>query len=200
MNYVELRTAVASFYLNSQIDSTIPTFVRLAESVLRRDMRVPAMEEIATGSMVGGVLDLPSDYVDASRLVVDGYPLSFVTSARFQDLQTNGDVTSGSAGRYYTRIGNALHVLNGGAGSYSLLYMAAFPALAADTDTNWALTNASDVYLFKTLTYAAIFMKDAEAATGYDSLYQGALRQLNDSERINRYSGGTLSMPIGAPV
>lgn len=200
MTYSELQTAVAAFYLNSQIDSTIPTFVRLAESVIRRDVRVPAMESIATGAMVAGVIELPDDYVDSSRLVVDGYPCAFKTPIAFQELQTAGNVTSGGAGRYFTRIGNALHVLNGGTGAYSLLYMGAFPALTDGADTNWVLTNASDVYLFKVLVYASIYMKDAAGAQGYETLYLGAKEALNDSERVNRYSGGTLQMSAQVPA
>lgn len=200
MTFLELKNAVASFYLNSQIDSTIPTFVRLAESVLRRDVRVPAMESIVSGSMVAGVIALPSDYVDSRRLVIDGYPCTYKSAEEFQFLETAGTVTSGGAGRYFTRIGNALHVLNGGSGAYSLLYVGAFPALSLDADTNWLLTNASDVYLFKALVYAAIFMKDAEAAQGYEVLYQGAVSAVNETERINAYSGGSLAMTASVPA
>lgn len=200
MNYGELKTAVSSFYINSQIDASVPSFVRLTESVIRRDVRVPAMESYVSGSMVAGVIDLPADYVDSRTLVVDGYALDYKTADEFQALQTNGYTTAGSAGRYFTRIGNALHVFNGADGDYSLLYSAAFPALSLDADTNWLLTNASDVYLFKALTYAAVFMKDAEAAQGYESLYQSAVSAVNVSETINRYSGGALIMRSGAPV
>lgn len=200
MTYATLKADIASFYLNSQINASIPTFVRLAEAVIRRDVRVAAMEGLDTGSMVGGVITLPADYVDARRLVVDGYVLTYSTAEDFQDMQTAGFTTSGTAGRYFTRIGNEIHVLNGGAGGYSLLYSAAFAALSADSDTNWLLDNASDVYLFKAMVYAATFMKDAAAAQGYEALYQGAVKQLNDTDRVNRYSGSALAVSVKVPV
>lgn len=193
MNYGELKTAVADWIAHPQANASIPSFVRLAESVLRRDVRVPAMEQTVTGSMVLGAIVLPADYVDARRLVVDGQPYDYVTAEEFTKLET-----AGSWSRVFTRVANTLVVLRGGSGAYSLLYSAAFPALSSDSDTNWLLDNASDVYLFKTLVFAGVYLKDRAAAEGYEQLYQSALGELNQAEHMNRYSGGALVQRIGA--
>jgi len=91
-------------------------------------------------------------------------------------------------------------VLGGGSGVYSLLYTGAFDVLSDDADTNWLLMNAADVYLFKSLTYAAAFVKDAAAAQGYEVLYQSAKDAVNLRAEIDRYSGSPLSMNVGSPA
>lgn len=193
MNYGELKTTVADWIAHPQANASIPSFVRLAESVLRRDVRVPAMEQSVSGTMTLGAIVLPADYVDARRLVVDGQSYDYVTAEEFTTQET-----AGSWSRVFTRVANTLVVMRGASGAYSLLYSASFPAFTADSDTNWLLDSASDVYLFKTLVFAAVYLKDRAAAEGYEQLYKAALIELNNAEHMNRYSGGALVQRIGA--
>jgi hypothetical protein len=195
MNYGQLKTAVNSFLNHGAATSSVATFVQLAEAVIRRDVRVPALESKVTGTLSGGVLTLPDDFLEARRLVVSGYPCDYVSADAYQVFETDG-----ATYRKFTRIGNTMQVLGGGSGAYSLLYSGAFDALSSDTDTNWLLTNAADVYLFKALTYAAAFVKDAVAAQGYEALYQAAKDAVNLKAGLDRYSGSPLSMNVGSPA
>ena len=195
MNYGQLKTAVNSFLNHGAATSSVAMFVQLAESSIRRDVRVPALELMVTGSLSSGVLTLPADFLEARRLVVSGYPCDYVAADAYQVLETEG-----ATYRKFTRIGNTMQVLGGGSGAYSLLYTGAFDALSDDADTNWLLMNAADVYLFKSLTYAAAFVKDAVAAQGYETLYQAAKEAVNLRAEIDRYSGSPLSMNVGAPA
>lgn len=194
MNFGDLKSAIGTHYNHATVTSNAAMFVTLAESDLRRDVRVQAMESKATGTMVAGVITLPSNFIEARNLVIDGYSIEYKTAEQFQEMETVGWATSGSAGRYFTRVGNTLEVLNGVSDSYSLQYYGAFSALSADADTNWLLTYAPDVYLFKALVYAAIFMKDSAAGQGYESIYQAAKDKTNYADYLNKYSGSGLSI------
>ena len=195
MTFADLKTAIADYLANGSATASIPSFVRLAESVIRRDVRVQAMESKATGALASGVLTLPAGFVDARRLEVGGRVHDYVNAEQYAEMED-----AGSQARVFTRVGNTIEVLNGGNGSYELLHYAAFPALSADSDTNWLLTNASDVYLFKSLMFAAVFLKDVEAAQAYEGLYQGAKDAVNALENTNKYSGSALTMSIGGAV
>ena len=184
MNYGQLKTAIASWVNHGAATASIPDFVTLAAAEIRRDVRVSAMESLVTGVLVGGAVALPADYLDARRFVVNGLPCDYVTPEEYQD-----QTFQQSRQNVYTRIGSSLYVINGGVQSYSLLYRVSFDAFGADADTNWLLTNAPDVYLFCALKHAAIFLKDAAAAQGYEGVYQAAKSKTNGADSAGMVSG-----------
>jgi len=195
MTYAALKTDVASWLVDSTATDKIPSFVALAESAIRRDVRVPAMDSTLSGAVAAGVIALPADFIEVKRLVIDGYVYEYKPVDLFQQMETDGYATSGSAGRYFTRIGTSLRILNGGTSSYSLLYVAKFAELVGDSDTNWLLENAPDVYLFKSLHYGAAWLRDQAAAQGYEAMYQAAREKLEVIERFGQF-GGALSMNV----
>lgn len=184
MNYGQLKTSIASWVNHGAATASIPDFVTLAEAEIRRDVRVMAMESMVTGVLVGGEIALLADYLDARRFVVNGLPCDYITPEEYQD-----QTFQQSRENCYTRIGSTLYVINGGAQSYSLIYRAQFDALAVDADTNWLLTNAPDVYLFGALKHAAIFLKDAAAAQGYEGVYQAAKDKTNSADKAGLIQG-----------
>lgn len=183
MNYGELKTQIGDFHNHSSVTSKVGDFVTLASASIRRDVRVSAMESLTTGTLSSGVLTLPSGYLDARQLVVGGNPYEYVTSDQYQ-IETSDNTQEW----HYTRIGNTLRVVSGGSSSYSLLYYDDFADFSADTDTNWVLTYAPDVYLFCALKFAAVYMKDANAASGYEALYQDAKNKANGADKAGRLS------------
>ena len=186
MNYGELKTAVPNWLANSTVTPVIGDVVRLAVAVIDRDVRVRAMEKAVTGTLVDGVAALPADYLESRNLVINGEVYDYITPERYQLEQSRGGVF-----KHFTAVGLSLYVVGGGSGAYTLTYVASFPALTADTDTNWLLTNAPDVHLYACLKQAAVFVKDAAAAQGYEALYQDAKNKVNSSDRASRFNGMT---------
>lgn len=189
MNYAQLKTAITTWINRSDVPTA--DVVALAEAEIRRDVRVMAMEGITSGSLSSGSFAVPADFLESRQLLIGGKRHDFIPPERYQlehEMQ--------STARYFTRIGGSFYVVNGGSGSYSLLYSAAFASLSADSDTNWVLTNAQDVYLFCALKHAAVWAKDAAAAQGYDAMYQAAVSKLNSSDRASRFAGA-LSARVG---
>lgn len=183
MNYGELKTAIGGFYNHSTVSTSAADFVTLASASIRRDVRVSAMESLTTGSLVGGVLSLPSGYLEARQLLVGGFPYEYVTPDQYQIEESDN-----TQERHYTRIGNSLYVVAGGTAAYSLLYYDDLANLSSDSDTNWVLTYAPDVYLFGALKFAAVYMKDVNAANGYEALYQDAKNKTNSVDKAGRLS------------
>ena len=52
--YSDLKTAVANYLARSDLTAVIPDFVRLAETRLRRELRIRQMLQVVTTSTVSG--------------------------------------------------------------------------------------------------------------------------------------------------
>lgn len=188
--YADLKTSVASWLNRTDLTSVIPDFVSLAETELRRDLRLRAQQAFATGSLVGGVVAEPVRFLEARRLLVGGKKVEYITPEHYQDLEADGYPDL----KYFTLIGTDLYVLNGGSESYSMLYWRGFTPFSADADTNWLLTNHSDIYLWKACEKGAVYLRDAEGATGYRSMYEDAKAKLETADRIAEFSGSVLEI------
>lgn len=182
MNYGELKAAVTAWINRSDVPAV--DMVSLAEAEIRRDVRVIAQENVLTGSLSSGRFAVPADFLESRQLTVGGKVYNFVPPEQYQIEQEMQ-----SKARYFTRIGGFMYVVHGDAEDFSLIYVAAFPQLVSDTDTNWVLTNAHDVYLFCALKHAAIWSKDVEAAQAYQSVYGSAVSRVNGADRGSRYVG-----------
>jgi hypothetical protein len=183
--YAELKTAVASWLNRSDLTASIPDFIRLAEADIRRDVRVQAMESVATGTLTGETLAHPTGFIEARRLTVAGYVYEYRMPADYSEA-----VRVTADDKIYTIVGSNFYILNGASGdAYTLTYAAAFTGFSADADTNWLLLNAPDTYLFGALRYAAIFMADDGAMTRYLAMYLSAAKRISGQEHAAAYSG-----------
>lgn len=183
-DYLGLRQSIAKWLNRTDLSEQIPDFVRLAEQEHRRDVRAQAMEAVAVGTLASGILSYPEDFLEARNLMVEGCQYQYATLRTFRSLQHHGIHR-----RVFTHVGQTIEVLGGGDGQYVLDYYAEFPHLTADTDSNWLLQNAYDVYLWKCCEKGAVWLKDAEGALAFRQLYDAALARLNDQEYTKRYSG-----------
>lgn len=189
-NFGDLKTSVASWLNRTDLTSVIPDFVRLAESEIARDLRIRAMQAFATGTLVDGVMAEPTRFVEARRFLVGGSKVTYITPEQYQDLVESGY----SDLKYFTIIGTDIYVLNGGSESYSLLYWRGFAPFSADSDVNWLLTNHPDIHLFKACEKGAVFLRDADGATGYRALYDAAKDGLDTADRMAEFSGSVLEI------
>lgn len=190
MNYGELKAAVAGWINRTDLTADIATIIEMAEATIRTDVRVSAMESIVTGALVDGSVALPARYLEARTLLVGGKVHEFVTSDQYQ-----AELEVSSTLRHYTVFAGSLYVINGGTSSYSLLCYRWFEPFASDTDTNWLLTNYPNVYLYQALKQAAVYVKDANAAAGYELLYQQAKSGVNGVDKAGRQSGSMVIRP-----
>lgn len=190
MNYGELKARIVDLINRSDLTSKAADFVAIAEDVIARDVRVFDMASLVTGSLVDGKFTLPDGYLEARRLVVGDHVHTYITPEYYQDL-TRQNATD----KYYTRIGNEVYVLNGSTEDYSLLAYLRYDAFTSDSDTNWLLTNAQDVYVFQGLKHAAIYMKDVTAAQLYEGEYIKAKNAVNGTDDKGKVSSSMRIRP-----
>ena len=180
--YGELKTAVATWLNRSDLSSVIPDFIALAETDIRQDVRVQAMEQLTAGTLTGETLAHPTRFLEARRLIVKDELYQYVTPTRYTEL----DRTEAAI---FTSIGQSFYILDGAQDdTYSLLFYQAFAAFSVDADTNWLLTNAPDIYLSAACRHGASYLKDTADEQRFAARYAGAVARLNAQQNRSSWT------------
>lgn len=188
--FAELKAAIATWTVRGDLTSRMSDIIALAESDIRKDVRVQAMEQYATGTLTGETLAWPAGFLEARRLKVGNCVQGYVTPAEYADYDQQDTVKPA-----FTHIGQTIYVLNGASGdAYSLIYWKGFTAFANDSDTNWLLLNAPEVYLWAGCMKVAVVTKDDAGAARWGALYQVAFQKLNARDKAAAASGSPLEI------
>ena len=192
--YATLKSDIADWLARSDLTSAIPSFIRLAEASIRRDVRIRAMETSATITITDGVASVPERFIEARRLILNNttsWALDYVTPEVLYSTYIYNE--SGSA-VCYTLEGDSLIFRPKASEEALLLYTKGFAALAQNADTNWILTNAYDVYLYGSLMHATPYIKEDERAGLWADGYRTAVSSLNKQDKLARISGSPLKV------
>jgi len=195
--YSDLQTTVANWLNRTDLTSTIPDLITLAESRLSSDLKSRSMETKVTLSTVANtvIVAIPSDMVEMRRIQVLSNP-NIVLSYRTPD-EISQDYPYGQTGTptVFTVVGNNIEVypIPDGVYSLELTYVQRIPALSASNTTNWCLTSWPNVYLFATLLEAAPFLMNDERIPVWKQKYQEAVQGVNS---VDWYSGSTMKVRV----
>jgi hypothetical protein len=195
-NYGDLKTAVGDEINRKNLVDKIPGFIRRAEKMVNRELRVPAMEEIATGTLSSSTLALPSLFLETIDLMVNNgakyVPLVRNEYRRVRESQGN---TSGIP-KYYVERDEEIIVAPGPDSSYAyeLLYYKSFADFSADSDTNWVIDNAPELYLYGALVDANAFLKDLEMIGYWSERFNERIAELKRYTESRKYPGGSLQV------
>lgn len=161
--YAGLKTAIADWLNRDDLTATIPDFVTLATSTLNKVLRDRRMITVSTVSSALRYITLPTDVLEVLQLSLDstGVPLEVREVSAIGDLRRTRFLTTGTP-RYFAIVGPRGEIVPTPTGSttYEISYYAEIPALSADGDTNWLLTDDPDVYLYTALLHAAVYLHD----------------------------------------
>lgn len=194
--YGDLKTQIAAFLNRSDLTSYIPDFIRSAERRISYGssepyssppLRIPAMQQQTTGTISSSTIAFPTGFLEIIRLAarsgstiwqLEGADLGTYTKYLNTELTNNfTDLPT-----VYVLLNNSIQTAGPGAADYTLDYYKAFTSFAADADTNWLLTNASDVYLYGALLESAPFLMDAQSSNllpAWYGMFKSAISSLN---------------------
>ena len=191
--YATLKTDVAAFIAEDDLTLQIPSFIRLAEANIRRDVRVRDMEQTAELVVSSRSTALPSGFLSMRSLTIQDATLRTLNYMTPEKIREDYEWNDGGSPSGYTIEGGNLIVspVPSSAVTLDIVYVKAYAALSADVDTNWVLTNAYDLYLFATLYFAAIYLEDAELETKYSMLYTNIKEALNREQKLSRIGGSS---------
>jgi hypothetical protein len=176
--YSDLFAALSQWLNRSDIEATYPTFIALFEARANRALRVPQMEAVATALIADNELALPSDFLSARDLWLDG-PITLRAMSPQELRDTNERFTSGqSIG--YAILDQTLSFappLSDGE-TVNLSYYATIPGLSVDNTTNWLMTSYPDAYLYGVLAVAYDYLRDDAQASSMLGLSDRILAEI----------------------
>ena len=172
MTYAQLQTDVITYMKRSDLADNVPTFIRLAESSLFREISPPETETVTVGATVDGYIELPADFGTLRKITMEqgGYIRELQYASReFEDnnatpYPSHYSLEAGKLRVYGTSTGTA----------YTIHYLPTMQPLSDVVTTNWLLENAADLYMYASALEGAKYTLDNEEAVKLASLV-GAL-------------------------
>src|SRR3972149_7853637 len=216
--YRDMKELMAQALQDDRIKSLIPEFLRQGQTMLERRLRIRAMETLYISSQQSPAVELalgvkslavPTDYLEMiffsfiDQSTVTRYHIYDRKNARYHIDNTNygfADTTQTGVPTRITRIGSTIYfnrILDKDY-NYELCYFKKLTALAAEADTNWWTTDASEALLYTSLTCAIPLLLLREVKGGYaidprvsqwQSMSEYLIHELIGNDNRERLSG-----------
>lgn len=196
-NFGDLKTEIAGWLKRDNQTDRIPSFVALCEADMRSRLRPNDLEARTTITIDAEYVDVPVGMRSVNRLTLDGadnVPLRYISPELMED-----QWSSSSTGKplVFTLVGNQFQFRPVPSSSFTgnLVYQAVLTALAADTDTNFVLTNHPDTYLYGSLMQAWDYLNSTEQTAKYEALYEKCIDRIKRESAAKRVGGGIRIRP-----
>lgn len=190
--YSDLKAAIVDWSHRADITAKVDEFIQLAESEIRKDLVSRKIEKAVHGTFNGPIVQPPSDVEQIQRLMYykDGREITPEYGAP-ASIEVNSRVPG--LPRYWAQADQVIMLYPSPDNSYqySLYYIPTLQSLSSASPTNWLLTTSPNCYLFKSLHFAAIWVKDVQEAEGYDAKYLKALQGVRAHSERSRYALGS---------
>jgi hypothetical protein len=195
--YQGICNKIADTLNRQDLTSVIPDFVTLATTKISRDLarvRHPLAITRAIATVQNNYVPLPTDYISVYQLMDQdtSIALAYLSPDQSMTVQSVGWNPSQSpvpilpayyaptgTNIYYTIIGNTIRIIPPPTTSaptlLDLWYFARLSDLSSTNQTNWALTNFPDLYLYGALIHTAPYLKNDERVAVWNSMYQSIL-------------------------
>ncbi|NKX40955.1 hypothetical protein HGG71_05660 [Rhodobacteraceae bacterium R_SAG2] len=190
-NYAELQTAIADFLNREDLAGSIPTFIRLAEAQMERELDHWKMERRSEVLVDDRYTALPCNFRNPIRLYITGAnkALEPITQSQMQDKRySNADVT-GKPRFYCITAGEVELFPTPSSEALEMYYVANLPKLSDTNTSNWLLDEAPDAYLYGALLQSAPYLQDDQRIAVWTSLFTAAVSGLNAVSQDAKWGG-----------
>ena len=188
MTYATLKADIAAWLDRSDLTAQIPSFVRLVEARIARDVRVSLLSVTSTVTILAGQssVSLPANCVEV-RGVAGRW--RFMAPPALQQAVINGNDSHA-----YTIEGGAIKVPSAVAVNTPVVVTCyTVPAaFASDTDTNALYQANPGLYLFGALAEASVFLSDDNRAPLWEAKYRKSLEELRAADASNYFSNAEM--------
>lgn len=197
-SYSDLQTTIAGYLARSDLTTQIPDFIRLAETRLRRDLRIRQMLKSVTTETVAAdsTVELPSDFLEVRDFVVVGnpvVPLNYYSPSAF-----NRNTRSWESGKPkdYTVLATDFQLAPIPDSNYTVkMFYFAAPTFLSDSNTSNAfLANTPDALLYGALLESAPYLMDDARINTWGTMFDRAMASITRSDEQGQYSGVPLAM------
>ena len=198
--YSDLQAAIASWLNRTDLTSYIPDFIALAEERIYRGLRVKGIESGLLDTINGGVISVPSDYLELKSAYLDCSNSCLLERASVEDIyRLYPQRSSSGKPQYIAREGSNFIFGPYPDSAYSIrgIYYAKPAALSATNTANWLTQNAPSLLLFGALAEAAPFLKDDERVMIWEAKYAAQMDETNRADKREALRGSSLTMNTG---
>lgn len=178
MNYAELQTLIATTLNRQDLAANIPTFIRLAEAQMDREL--VTRQEFGIKTLTGAVesIGLPCDFGGVLALTAYGQPNRKIVYMA-PDMLDEQWLSSQGAPHYYTITQSQILLSPSFEFDGLLRYWKRIPKLSDECDSNWLLERHPDAYLYGALVHSAPFLKDDDRIGVWNSFFASAVQAIN---------------------
>jgi hypothetical protein len=195
MNFGELKTELRDLIARTDYtDAKAGSHINRAINRLSRVQGLPNMEKAAAITLATSAsIPIPEDYISMGHLIFGDVELQKLPYPVFLKVPEEG-----AQPLYYSRIRAQWDVRPAAPGLTGvLIYVAAWPNLTADSDTNELLTSAPEAVLYGAAGYACTYFKDSRIAE-FEQRYTALAEETAMQHRVAELSsptGMTLETP-----
>lgn len=195
-NYSDLKASIGGWLRRTDLTTTIPDFITMAEAQMNRRLRTAQMVVVATALISNEYSATPGDFngVKSFDLQTDPVtPLRFLAPPQMT-AEKRGNPANGTP-RYFSIVGTQFQYLPAPDASYTaeLTYYQGIPALSDGSPTNWLLTQYPDAYLYGALLQSAPFLKADDRIQVWASLFKTVMDDITSQDQETSY-GSPLTM------
>jgi hypothetical protein len=193
--YSELQAAVVSFLHRSDLTSIVPDLITIGEKRIFRKVRCRVMETALTGTITGGVVAVPADFLElkfANLVTTPAQVLQKATASqiyakyplRASDRRPTHIAREGS-NFIFGPYPSSADVLSG-------IYYAKPTVIA--TSANALFLANPDLYLFAALCEAAPYIKDDPRIVIWEAKLAQILEDIRNEDAEENASGGGMTV------
>ena len=197
-NYSDLQATIASYLARTDLTAQIPDFIQLAETRLRRDLRIRQMLKVVTTTTTNGdgTVELPSDFLQMRDLHINTNPITVLKYESPSNFYRNTWSTVTGIPVQYTILAQEFQFAPKPDSTYTLqmMYYAAPPYLSNTNTSNVFLANCPDLVLYGALGEAAPYLMDDARLQTWASMYDRGLAALTVSDDQGEYSGSPIAI------
>jgi hypothetical protein len=196
--YAELQTTIAGYLARSDLTTQIPDFITLAETRLRRDLRIRQMLSSTTLTCTSGTatVNIPSDFLEVKDFVVTGNPVMPLNNESPSLFSRNSRSMDAGKPLNYTVLATTFKLAPIPDSNYtlSLVYSIAPPFLSTSNTSNTFLTVCPDLLLYASLLEAEPYLMNDARINTWGTMFDRAMSSLTRSDEKGQYSGVPLAM------
>lgn len=183
--FAELKTSVAAWLNRSDLTSQIPEFIAFAERRFNRILIVPERETVATATMSGERLALPTDFWQLRSIFMDTDPRQALEQVSPSTLRTQYAWQTTGRPQAFAIMDEQFYFGPSPDDTYGVEidYYATIPALSDSQTTNWLLTKHPDIYLYGTLLQAEAYLWNDDRLGVWKAALDEAIGELIESGR-----------------
>jgi len=194
--YTELKASIADWLNRTDLTTTIPDFISLAEAQIERTLRTRQMIVRANASFDSEYGAVPDDFLETKSLkLTSTNPLTPLSFLSIDDMDAaRSHYTASGRPRFFSVVGGQFRISPTPDAAYTteLIYFAKLSKLSSTVASNWLLTSSPDIYLYGSLLQAAPYLQDDARIQVWATLYERALNDLRTADDRGASSGGAL--------